>query len=558
MRWSLRLSEFDFEIEHVPGSKIKHVDALSRHVGLVEGTQLMSKALMLREQRKDLFCKQQIQNRLNTSGEYFLDMEGVLYRRGKDKQPKLVVPQSLIQDVIDENHNPIFVAHPGNKRTFELIFLKYWWPKMRQSIEEYIRRCDKCQMRKGKQEFRAPLGEVEAPSEPFQVTSLDITGPYLVTPRTNRYLLTFIDHFSKYVEAVAIPDVSAETCARVYATQIVARHGSGSTLITDRGRQFTSPFFRETCKILRIRKVRTSAYHAMSNGMVERFHRVHHDSIAHYIVSTGTNWDVVLPFFVAYRATPHSTTQYSPFYLLPGREMVLPKEGDLKARISPEIHDVDQVQRLENLKASLLEAYKEVRLNNRKAHQKNKAYYDKKAKERKFEVHYKAYLFCPARKPGRCHKFRSFWQGPFVVVQKLSYLNYKTVDKKGKEFVFHINRLKKLYDRTPCSFEKARRSRKKTRQLDIEESLNENAEIQSRPIATGNEHEPQIIEKRASGKEREQLDQEPQVLEHFETPGTDRNGRRQMSDSLVGTLIMNPQILHVPEESWLQHLSHPL
>ena len=71
MRWSLRLSEFDFEIVHVPGTKIKHVDALTRHVGLVEDTQLMSKELMLRQQKKDLFCKQQIQNRLSTNGEYF-------------------------------------------------------------------------------------------------------------------------------------------------------------------------------------------------------------------------------------------------------------------------------------------------------------------------------------------------------------------------------------------------------------------------------------------------------------------------------------------------------
>ena len=57
MRWSLRLSEFDFEIEHVPSSKIKHVDALSRHVGLVEETHLMSKEIMMKEQKKDLFCK---------------------------------------------------------------------------------------------------------------------------------------------------------------------------------------------------------------------------------------------------------------------------------------------------------------------------------------------------------------------------------------------------------------------------------------------------------------------------------------------------------------------
>jgi hypothetical protein len=33
------------------------------------------------------------------------------------------------------------------------------------------------QTRKGKLEFRAPLGEVETPSEPFQVTAMDITGP---------------------------------------------------------------------------------------------------------------------------------------------------------------------------------------------------------------------------------------------------------------------------------------------------------------------------------------------------------------------------------------------
>jgi len=51
MRWALRVSEFQFEIEHVPGSKIKHVDALSWHVGLVEETQLMSKELMMREQK---------------------------------------------------------------------------------------------------------------------------------------------------------------------------------------------------------------------------------------------------------------------------------------------------------------------------------------------------------------------------------------------------------------------------------------------------------------------------------------------------------------------------
>jgi hypothetical protein len=135
---------------------MKHVAALSRQIGLAEEPKLLNKEFLIREQEKDEFCKEQAQNRRTANGEYFLDMDGVLYRKAKGHPPKLVVPQSLIQEVISEHHHQIFVAHPGGKKTFQLISLKYWWPKMRQSIEEYVRRCDKCQTRKGKQEFRPP------------------------------------------------------------------------------------------------------------------------------------------------------------------------------------------------------------------------------------------------------------------------------------------------------------------------------------------------------------------------------------------------------------------
>jgi len=100
-------------------------------------------------------------------------------------------------------------------------------------------------------EFLAPLGEVKEPSAPFQVTSVDITGPYLTPQRKNKYLLTFIDHFTIYVEAFPIPDQSAETCGRVYATQIVTRHGTGSTLITDQGTSFMPSLFKGNLQNIR-------------------------------------------------------------------------------------------------------------------------------------------------------------------------------------------------------------------------------------------------------------------------------------------------------------------
>jgi len=82
---------------------------------------------------------------------------------------------------------------------------------MRKTVEDYIRNCDSSQRRKKEREFVASLGKTEEPSPPYEVTSMDITGPYLVTPRKNMYLLTFIDHFSKWVEASSIPYITSET-----------------------------------------------------------------------------------------------------------------------------------------------------------------------------------------------------------------------------------------------------------------------------------------------------------------------------------------------------------
>jgi hypothetical protein len=121
---------------------------------------------------------------------------------------------------------------------------------MRKTIEEYVRSCDSCQRRKESRELVAPLGDVIEPAAPFEVPSMDITGPYLTTQRGNKYLLTFIDHFCKYTEAFPTPDEKAETCARIYATEIVTRHSTGSVLITVQGRAFMSAFFQGTCKIL--------------------------------------------------------------------------------------------------------------------------------------------------------------------------------------------------------------------------------------------------------------------------------------------------------------------
>ena len=294
--------------------------------------------------------------------------------------------------------------------------------------------------KEGGGEYRASLGEVEEPTAPFQITSMDITGPYPLTPRRNRYILTFIDHYTKYVEAFPIPDQSAQTCARVYATEILTRHGTGSKLITDQGTAFMSVFFSETCKALGIRRARTTPYHPSSNGVVERLHKSLHAGLSHY-VNSHTNWDEVLPFFLmAYRATPIVTTGYSPFFLLHGREMSLPSNEELNAKV--ESTDQNIKQRIDNLRTSLKQAYKAVNEASRKSQKRNKKHYDRRAKSRSFAYGDYVYLHNPARKPGLSRKFHKYWVGPYKVTAKVSELSYEILGKHDRRQVVHINRLK--------------------------------------------------------------------------------------------------------------------
>jgi hypothetical protein len=104
---------------------------------------------------KDAFCVKQSPGTYSSSSEFFLNESGILYRSQPNSKHQLVVQQALIHDVIKENHDPPYVAHPGIKKTYSLISLKFWWPGMRKSIQDYIRSCDPCQRRNEDREFVA-------------------------------------------------------------------------------------------------------------------------------------------------------------------------------------------------------------------------------------------------------------------------------------------------------------------------------------------------------------------------------------------------------------------
>jgi hypothetical protein len=112
MRWSLLLAEYEFQVQHRPGTKIRHVDALGRHVQAVTTARQLSTDVR-EEQRKDKYCNNLKTGKAEGRMEYFRDDEGVVYKRRKNGEPQLVVQRSIVKDVMYQNHDLIFASHPG-------------------------------------------------------------------------------------------------------------------------------------------------------------------------------------------------------------------------------------------------------------------------------------------------------------------------------------------------------------------------------------------------------------------------------------------------------------
>lgn len=148
---------------------------------------------------------------------------------------------------------------------------RYHWPGMRNDITDTVRKCKECAFARTRQK-QVETGEyipIEA-KETFEMICMDIVAPLPVTSEDNRYLLTIIDRFTRFV--MAIPVISAVQIARTFINKWVYLFGTPKSALTDNGTQFTSEILTAADQIMGIKQLFTTIYHAEGNGMIERFH----------------------------------------------------------------------------------------------------------------------------------------------------------------------------------------------------------------------------------------------------------------------------------------------
>ena len=123
----------------------------------------------------------------------------------------------------------------------------------------------------------------------------------------------------KWTEAFPLPNMEARTVADIIVREIVSRFGVRSSVHLDQGRQYESRLFSDMCKVLHIKKTRTTPYHPQSDGMGERFNKTFVRMLKYYINDHQSDLDEHLPFLtMTYRSVEHDTTGFSPNYLMLG------------------------------------------------------------------------------------------------------------------------------------------------------------------------------------------------------------------------------------------------
>ena len=319
------VSEFTSDIQHISGKQNVVADALSR----VSST--FAPAIDYRSLAADQAVSEEIAAyRTSITGLRFEDVDRFGVKVLCDTstgRPRPVVPKEWTKKVFDAIHG---LSHTGPRPTQRAICSRFVWHKMKKDIRRWCKECQDCQASKVSRHVKAPLATHDQPTGRFEDLHIDLVGP-LPPSEGYTYLLTIIDRFTRWPEAVPLPNSTTETVAKAFIRSWISRFGVPADIVSDRGPQFTSELWAELNKLLGIKASRTTAYHPQANGMVERIHRQLKDSLK--ARATHPRWMDELPFVLlgmrtAWREDPECSAAdlvYGSALHLPGE--FLPQPG---------------------------------------------------------------------------------------------------------------------------------------------------------------------------------------------------------------------------------------
>lgn len=441
-RWILFLQQENVIIKHRSGKQNVNADALSRlfEVNLLKSEPNIDLTSLLQEQERDLQIKEL------SSKQNFEKIDGILHfidsKNGVLRKRK-VIPKSLQMSLMKQVHDNF--GHLGFMKTLHLVKERFYWPNFRRDIEFYVTSCTSCNAKKGTKRNWGTLNPIPV-GDAFEMVGLDIVGPLTETKNGNKYIVVFSDYLTKYPEAFAVKDITADTVAKLLVEEIALRYGLPAKILTDQAKNFRAKISKLVYKILQAKKLCTTPYHPKTDGLVEKFNGTLTKMLSHYVNENHTDWDEFIPFVLyAYRATKHTSTKYSPFELLFGRKPRIPLEIALE---NETVKSFDADDYFKNVTSGMKLLHDNARENINKSQLTQKFNYDEhRGTPPKFEVGQKVMIFVePRKKKSLTTKFLDKWSGPYEIVENHGQ-TLKIRNAKNKIQVVNIERVKSFKSR---------------------------------------------------------------------------------------------------------------
>ena len=426
-RYMLILQEYNLYVEYITGKANVVADALSRRPDLALNVVITCQDSDWLEQLKESYhdddkAKQIIAMIQGKTSKHYAFDYGYIVRR-TPTATQLYIPDvgTMRKDLLAEHHDSLLAGHFGVAKTAALLGRHYYWPNYQKDVREFVQSCQRCgESKSSNQKKSGLLQPLPIPTRRFEVITMDfVTG----LPEADGFtaIMVMVDKLTKRVFLTPTTDaVTAEEAATLFYTHVVRNQGVPSVIISDRGPQFTSVFWKAMVAQLNITHKLSTAYHPQTDGQSEITVRIVVDMLR-TLHQDFKNWAQILPAVeFAINNSKNLSTGFTPFYLCYGEEVPTPATINLK-QLQHTNRNPSSVDFAERTQVAIEQARRALE----KAQQKQKTYADRNRTYRTFEVGDQVYISTkdlPLKGP---RKLAPKWFGPVTITSKLTDLTYR-------------------------------------------------------------------------------------------------------------------------------------
>ncbi|GFY20868.1 transposon Tf2-11 polyprotein [Trichonephila clavipes] len=332
-RWALYLQEFNYTIEHRTGSKMAHVDALSRppHCMLIQNSVHLQ--FLKAQQADDQITT--IKTLLETTPHDNYIVKNKLLYQTVNGTDLLGVPDEMQANIIKTAHER---GHFAVQRTQDLVSKDFYIPRLKDKVEKCIQNCVTCILtnrKRGKQD--GTLNPIKENDLPLYTFHLDHLGPLATTSKKYKHVFAVIDAFSKFTWLYPTRSTDAVEVINRLENQ---RHvfGNPARIITDKRSAFASSAFEDYCKKQNILHICITTGHPRSNGQIEKQNSTIIAVLSKLSVDDPEKWYSHVPHMQEIlNSTFQRSIKMTPFELLFGTKMKSCQDIEIVELLNDEI-----------------------------------------------------------------------------------------------------------------------------------------------------------------------------------------------------------------------------